>query len=318
MAGLNTKIDESQSNIRTITWENLTWVDVVPPTEAAVKHLQSQYHFDPLALADCLSHRQISKMDVFSDYLFFVFHFNHYDKKTRISTRRQWSAFVGKDFIVTVHTGQLKALVDMFHDCQTNKEARQKYLSHGSGYLLYQIIDQAIDSYFPVLDKILSLLEETEHIVFDPNKEATIELSILRRDIITQRMVMFPTRQLLIEMRSKLNQYSHIQLAENYDDLIDHLNKICQTLDECREVVEVFKDADYTLVTQRLNRVVRLLNIIATIVLPFLAVSSLYGMNVPLPGGLERGSLNTFLILFGIMILLTLGMIYYFRHRRWI
>jgi magnesium transporter len=318
MPDLNIETKEVQENIRTITWENMTWVDIVPPTEAAMKYLQEHFHFHKLSLEDCLSHRQISKMNVFPDYLFFVFHFNHYDKKTRISTRRQWSTFIGKDYIVTVHNGELKALVEMFRNCQTNIESRQEYFRHGSGYLLYKIIDQAIDSYFPVLDKILSLLEKTEDSVFDENSEATIELSILRRDIITQRMVMLPTRTLLIEMRSQLNRYSRTELTSNYDDLIDHLNKICQVLDECKEVVEVFKDTDYTLVTHRLNHVVRVLNIIATIVLPFLAISSLYGMNVPLPGGLERGSLTTFILLFALMILITIGMLYYFRRRHWI
>jgi magnesium transporter len=307
-----------QENIRTITWENMTWVDVVPPTETAMNFLKEKYHFQQLALEDCLSHRQISKMDVFPDHLFFIFHFSYYDKHTRISTKRKWAAFIGKDYIVTVHNGELKALVELFTDCQNNSESRQKYFSNGSGYLLYQIIDKAIDSYFPVLDKIMSLLEKTEDSVFDAENDATIEISILRRDIITQRVVMFPTRSLLIEIRSQLNRYSRVELNSNYDDLIDHLAKICQVLDECNEVIQVFKDSDYTLATQRLNNVVRVLNIIATIVLPFLAVSSIYGMNVPLPGGLERGSLTTFMVLLAVMIIITAGMLFYFRRKHWI
>lgn len=318
MAGLYIEIKEPQENIRTITWENMTWVDIVPPTPAAMRLLEERYHFQQLALEDCLSNRQISKMDVFRDHLFFVFHFNHYNKKTRISTKRQWAAFIGENFIVTVHTGELKSLVEMFRECQTNSEARHDYLSNGSGYLLYRIIDRAIDSYFPVLDKIMILLTRSEDIVFDADTDATTELSILRRDIITQRMVMFPTRALLIEMRNKLKHYSRVEMAENYDDLIDHMNRICQALDECKEVVEVFKDADYTLVTHRLNRVVRRLNIIATIVLPFLAISGLYGMNVALPGGLERGDFTSFLVLFGVMISITAGMLFYFRRNHWI
>lgn len=309
---------EPQENIRMVTQDNMTWVDIVPPTPAAMKYLEEHFHFQQLSLEDCLSRRQISKMDVFSNYLFFIFHFNYYDKNTRISTKRQWSAFIGEDFIVTIHTGELKSIVGLFRECQTNSQSRQEYLSKGSGYLLYRMIDKAIDAYFPVLDKILRLLEESEDTVFDEDKEATRELSILRRDIITQRMVMLPTRTLLIEMRNKLFRYSRVDIASNYDDLIDHLNKICQTLDECKEVIDVFKDADYTLVTQRLNRQVRALNIIATVVLPFLAISSIFGMNVVLPGGLERGSLIPFILIMLVMILFMIGLIFYFRRRRWI
>lgn len=283
-----------------------------------MKYLKERFNFPQLALEDCLSHRQISKMDVFPEYLFFVFHFNRFNRETRISTRQQWSAFIGENFIVTVHTGELKSLVKLFRDCQTDKKLRQEYLSKGSGYLLYLIIDQAIDSYFSVLNKILSLLEKTEDSVFDVDSDATTELSILRRDIITQRILMFPTRTLLIEMRNKIRRFSRVDITEQFDNLIDHLNKICQTLDECKEIVEVFKDTDYTLVSHHLNNVLRILNIVASVVLPFLAVSSMYGMNVPLPGGLEHGDYRTFIVLFAIMVLLSAGMLYFFRRRRWI
>ncbi|MBN1190337.1 MAG: magnesium transporter CorA family protein [Dehalococcoidales bacterium] len=306
-----------KENIRTVTCEDMTWVDVVPPTPEAMKYLGQNYNLQQLTLEDCLSRRQISKMDVFPDHLFFVFHFNHYDKNTRISTKRQWSAFIGENFIITVHTGELRSLVNLFKECQINSESRQKYLSKGSGFLLYQIIDKAVDSYFPVLDKILSLLEQSEDSVFNEDVEATTELSILRRDIITQRMVMLPTRTLLVEMRNRLLRYSRVEITSYYDDLIDHMNKICQTLDECKEVVEVFKDADYSLVTQHLNRVVRSLNIIATVILPFLAISSIFGMNVAMPGGLESGNYIPFVVILAVMVLLTIALMYYFRRRNW-
>jgi len=308
----------SQSSIREITAGDMIWVDVVPPSESAIKYLKERFSFPTLALEDCLSQRQISKMDVFRDCLFFVFHFNYYNKQTRISTKRQWSAFIGNNFLVTVHSGELKSIGELFQECQSDSGIRQEYLSKGSGYLLYRIIDRAIDSYFPVLDKILRLLEGVEDSVFDADTDSTMELSIIRRDIITQRMVMFPTRALLSEIRNKVMHFSRVDISENYDDLLDHLNRICQALDECKEVVEVFKDADYTLVTHRLNSVVRLLNVIATIILPFLAVSSIYGMNIPLPGGLEHGSISTFLVLLAIMLVLMGGMLYLFRRRHWI
>jgi magnesium transporter len=308
----------ARQNIEIIEFENLKWVDIVPPSAASMKYLQEQFHFDIMSLEDCLSRKQVSKVDTLPGYLFFVFHFPHYDKDTRISTKRQWSAFVGEDFIVTVHTGELKSLVTLFRECQSNEELRQEYFSHGSGYLLYRILDRAIDSYFPVLDKILNLLEDVEDSVFDEEVEDVKELSVLRRDIIAQRMVMFPTRTVFMESKNKLNRYSKKDLTVYYDDLMDHVNKICQTLDECKELIEVYHDTDYTLTAYRINRVIRILNVLATIILPFLVVSSIYGMNVPLPGGLERGDLKTFIVLMVLMILLSAGMLYYFRRRHWI
>jgi magnesium transporter len=183
---------------------------------------------------------------------------------------------------------------------------------------MYRILDRAVDSYFPVLDKILSLMEDIEDNVFDEEVEATRELSILRRDIITQRSVMFPTRTIFLELQNKLKRFSKTDVTAYYDDLMDHINKICETLDECKEIIEVFKDADYILATDRINRVVRILNILATIILPFVVISSIYGMNVTLPGGLERGDFKTFVILIAAMGLIAGGMLFFFRRRHWI
>jgi magnesium transporter len=312
------KAREEPLHVETITWGDLTWVNIQAPTERETAWLAKTYNFHEMALDDCLSRKQISKIDVFPGYLFFIFHYPLYDKATRIASKRQWSAFCAENLLVTIHTGELKTMVALFRDCQANEDARQEYFSGGSGFLLYRILDRTIDSYFPVLDKILSLIEDLEDSVFDEEIEAAREISILRRDIITQRAVMLPTRAIFVEMENKLKRFSKVDVTAYYDDLMDHMDKICATLDEARDVIEVFKDTDYTLATYRINRVSRILAIFSAIVLPFLLVSSLYGMNVILPGGLEIGSYHTFIILLVIMGLVAGGMLIYFRHRRWI
>jgi magnesium transporter len=318
------KIDEvdtivqSPLNIESITYGNLTWVNIEAPSENETGWLAENYHFHPLALDDCLSRKQISKLDVYPGYLFFIFHFPLYHKETRIASKKQWSAFIGENFLVTVQTNGMKTLLSLFRDCKANEDARKEYMSGGSGFLLYNILDRAIDSYFPVLDKIMSLLEDLEDIVFDADVETTKEISILRRDIITQRAVMFPTRNIFIEMENKLKRFSTVDVSAYYSDLMDHMNKICETLDECQEIIEVFKDTDFVLATDRVNRVIRILNIFAAITLPFIIVSSIYGMNIHLPGGLTTGSFDAFIVLLFVMIILAAVMLIFFRRRRWI
>ncbi len=312
------QVPEGSLRVEEITWGGLTWVNIESPTELETDYLAEKYNFHPLALDDCVSRKQLPKVDVFPGYLFFVFHFPFYDKETRISSKRQWSAFIADNLIVTLHTGELKTLVALFRDCQANEDAREEYFSSGSGFLLYRILDRAIDSYFPVLDKILSLIETVEDSVFDEDVEAAKELSIIRRDVITQRAVMFPTRAIFIEMENKLKRFSKVDVQAYYNDLMDHINKICETLDEVQDIIEVYKDADYTLATYRINRVTRLLTIFSTIILPFLLVSSLFGMNVVLPGGIDAGEPVAFIVLLVIMAAIAGGMLIFFRHRRWI
>jgi len=317
---LDTRVEETkrEPTIKSVTWGNLTWTDIVPPTEEAKKYLAERYDFHPFALDDCLSRKQLSKIDVYPGYIFFIFHFPVYNKETRISTKKQWSVFLGENFLVTLRPGDLITVDKLFRECELNEDSRKEYLGQGSGYLLYKLLDRAIDSYFPVLDKIMSLMEGMEDVVFDESIEAAKELSILRRDIITQRSIMFPTRDIFVEMENKLKRFSKTDLTPYYNDLMDHMNKICGTLDECREIIEVFKDTDYVLGTDRLNRVMRILTIFSTIILPFVAISSIFGMNVFAPGGIEKGSLTVFIILLIAMTLIAAGMLIFFRRRRWI
>jgi magnesium transporter len=312
-------VAEEPLHIESITWGDLTWVNIVPPTEREIDYLAKNYPFHPLDLDDTLSRKQIPKVDDYPEYLFAIFHLPVYDTERRVASKRQWSAFVGDKYLVTLHTGELKTLVALFRDCQASEEARQEYFSMGSGYLLYRILDRSIDSYFPVLDKILSLIDDLEDVVFDENVESAKELSILRRDIITQRRVMFPTRTQLASLEKRLNRFTTGDLTVYYGDLMDHINKICETLDEAKEIIEVFKDTDYILATDRVNRILRILNIMATISLPFILVSSIYGMNVIMPGGIEPGNnFTTFVLLMVALIIVTGAMLIYFRRRRWI
>jgi magnesium transporter len=304
--------EKKQMNIRTMTWGDMTWVDIVQPTKEATRYLAEHYNFNQLDLEDALSPRQVPKIEEYPQYLFAVFYFAVYNKGTRVSSRKQWSAFIGENFLITLRPPELKAPDELYRECEMSEETRERYLSQGSGYLLYQIIDQAVDSYFKVLDKLLSLMEDIEDNVFKENVEVALELSILRRDIITQRRVMFPTRPLLTELGKKLKRFSKVDLTLFFSDLMDHMNKICDTLDEYTETIEVFKDADYTLSGYRSNRTIRTLALLFATGLPFLVIAALY---IILPSSLGKGSLQTFLSLL-IIILIIIGlMLYSFRRR---
>jgi magnesium transporter len=303
-------------NLKTVTYGDLIWVDIVQPTKEATEYLAEHYNFHPMDLEDSISPRQLSKIEVYPQYLFIIFHLPVYDKVTRVSTRKQWSAFVGDKFLVSLRPGELTTLDELFRECEISEDTREEYMSHGSGYLLYRILDRAVDSYFPVLNKITSLMEDIEDSVFDEEVEAAEEISILRRDIITQRQVMFPTRALFIELEKKLKRFTNIDLTIYFSDLMDHMNKICENLDEDREVVEVFKDADFILSSYRANRGIRIISVMLAIGLPILVVFGLYGLYSILHGGISKGSPQIFFLLLAIVFVIIGVVLYLFRHRR--
>ncbi len=305
--------EKKQLNLRTMTSGDLTWVDIVQPTKEVIKYLAEHYNFNPLDLEDALSPRQVPKIEEYPDYLFVVFHLSVFDKVTRVSTRKQWSAFVGENFLVTLRPAEFKVPDELFHDCEISEETRAQNCGQGSGYLLYQILDRAIDRYFRVLDKILVLMEDIEDNVFQEGVEAARELGFLRRDIITQRRIMFPTRPLLIDLEKKLKRFSKIDLTLFFSDLMDHMNKILDTLDEYTEVIEVFKDTDYQLSGYRANRTIRVLALLFALGLPFLVIAALY---LILPSSVDKNSPQLFITLL-IIIFVVIGlMLFLFRRRR--
>jgi magnesium transporter len=230
-----------------------------------------------------------------------------------------FSVFIGEKYIITLHEGEVKPLSRLFQECKENENFLRENFANGSAYLFYRIIDSTIDAYFPILDKILRLLDDTEDRVFDENVEVAMEISTLRRDVITQRRIAFPMRSVISEMDSKLKRFSKIDMSIYFDDLLDHANKICETLDECKEVIEVFKDADYILSNERLNRIMRTLTIISTIMLPLIVLSGLWSMNIPLPFGADPGGHHYFFyIMVAILLIVVCGMLYLFRRKRWI
>ncbi len=305
-------------NIESVTWGDLTWTNIVSPSEKEIGYLADNYHFHPMDLEDCLSRRQRPKLDIYKDYLFFIFQFSVWNKVTRVSKHDQVSVFIGDKYLITVHNGQLKTLVKLFRECQIDEEARREYFSYGSGYLIYHILDRTIDAYFPILNSILAWVDDIEDTVFDENVSAVKELAALRRDIVTQRRILHAAQPVYIELEKRIHSFTKKDLTVQFGDLMDHLNRAYEALDEAKDVIEIFKDTDYHLSTERLNSIMRVLTILGSIVLPFIMVSSIYGMNIPLPGGLERGSLQSFIVLAAIMVVVSGVMIYVFHRRRWI
>ena len=307
--------EKKQLNIKTITWGDLTWVDIEQPTEEITKFLTEKYNFHPMDIEDALSLRQLSKVEEYPTYLFVIFHLLKYDKATKVSVRKQWSAFLGDKYLVTLHPVELSALDEFYHECELSEEARKDYMSQGSGYLLYQILDRALDSYFPVLDKIMNLTDAIEDNVFNEGIEAAQELSSLRRDIITQRRVMFPTRTLLVELEKKLKRFSKIDLTVYFSDLMDHMNKICETLDENTDIIEVFKDADYLLSSYRANRGIRVLEVMLAILLPLVMVFGLYGMYITFFSTANKSSAGIYFILLAIFVVFSAALIAFLRRK---
>ena len=305
-------------NLESLTDNGLTWIDIERPTGRETDYLAQNYPFHPLDLDDCLSRIQRPKIDEYKDYLFLVLHFPIFNQESRVTASSQVSVFIGKDYLITLHKGELKPLVKLFRECQIDEESRQEHFNQGSAYLLYRIIDRLVDYCLPILSKIGDNIEQTEDNIFASRliPRAIEDISMLRRDVISFRRTIWPMRAVIGSLEPKIRRFTPMDLTVYFGDMIDHVDKIWDGLDEYKELIESLNDTHDSLATNRTNEVVRMLTIIATILLPVTVVASIFGMNIPL--GPFKDSPYSPLWVLAICLLIVSGMLYFFRRHHWI
>lgn len=303
-------------NVRSITYNGLTWVDIIHPGEAEVEWLRRNYGFHPLHLDDTLSKIQRPKIDDTDDYTFIVMHFPVYSKLVRITTPSEVDIFVGANYFITVHAGNLRPLGRLFKQCAEDAEARAKYMARTSGYLLYSVVDKLVDYCFPILNKIDLNIEQVEDEIFQEKVRQTVqEMSIIRRDVIAFRRLVKPLIPVISSLERKQRPFLHEDMEEYFGDIADHLSKIWDTLEDYKEVIEGLSDTITSLTSNRINEIIKVLTIISVVLLPLTVISGIYGMNISLPA---QDHPLAFEIVVGTMIVVIVGMLAFFKWRKWI
>ncbi|MCK4548439.1 MAG: magnesium/cobalt transporter CorA [Candidatus Eisenbacteria sp.] len=307
---------EEKLNLQSLTWGELTWINIEHPTEKETEYLAQNYPFHPLDLDDCLSRIQRPKIDKYKDYLFLVFLFPVFHKEARVTRASQLSVFIGPNYLITLHKGELKPLVKLFKECEIDEESRQENFNEGSGYLLYRIIDRLVDYCIPISNKMLDNIEDVEDEVFSNTRRSQIkEISVLRRDIISFRRIIWPMRAVIGSLEPNVRRFTKMDLSVYFGDTVDHLDRIWDALDEYKELIEGLNDTHDSLMTNRTNTIIRLLTIISTILLPTTLIASIWGMNIGLP---FQNSSHSFIYIVLIMAGIIGGMFYFFRRKKWL
>jgi magnesium transporter len=303
-------------SIQTITHGKLTWVSIERPTVADVAYLKEHYDFHPLDYEDVLSKIQRPKIDEYEDYLFIVMHFPVYDKSKRVTTPSEVDIFVGAGYLITIHDGRLKPLLNLWTACEEDEAQRERHMGRSAGHLLYQVLDKLVDYCFPILDRVVDNIEEIEDQAFSEDVRAMVrEISVVRRDLIALRRIIKPQISVIANLEHKDRDFLHEDLDVYFGDVADAFNRISDVLEDYKEVVEGLSDTIDTLTSYRINEVMRVLTTISVILLPLTLLSGIYGMNIDLPLDEHPWA---WVVILAIMGFTVLGMLAYFRRRHWL
>jgi magnesium transporter len=311
---------EQELKVSSVSYGKLNWIYIEKPTEREVEYLRQNFNFHHLNLDDVLSRVQRPKIDEYGDHLFIVLHFPVFDKRSRMTTPSEVDIFIGENYVVTVHKqGDLKPLAKFFEECQLDERIRGTYLCRSSGFLLYHILDTLVNYCFPILRKVSDNLEKAESFVFArPVPETVNEISLIRRDLISFRRVIHPQIP-VVELLEK-EEYPFFKEDQDiyFGDIADHIRKIWDGLEDAKEVADGLMDTANWLTSHRLQETMRVLTIVMALLTPPMLIASIYGMNVALPGGVNKGDFTSFVLLIAIMVISAMGILWFLHRRRWL
>jgi magnesium transporter len=313
-----TQAEPQTPNVEQIDSSGLRWVNIERPGALERAWLEENFDFHALDLEDVLSRNQRPKIDVYDEYLFIVLHFPVFDPAAGRLGTGELDLFVGPGYVVTIPNQPLQPVEYLFERCRAKEELREQLFSRGSGYLLYRLVDDSFDYCFPMLRKIGNKLDALEDDIFEGRSEEVVrDISNVKQEIINFRKVIRPQRPVLRDLEKVKQRYlaTDLDLEIYFDDIVDAHERIWDMLENYKEVVEALAETNESVISHRVNDILRVLTSISVIVLPLTLIASIWGANVHVPG---EGDSTAFWILLGAMVAMLVGMVGYFRRRGWL
>jgi magnesium transporter len=308
--------EPERANPEVVEHEGLRWINIERPRAADRAWLEEHFDFHPLDYEDVYSRNQRPKIDEYEGYLFIVLHFPRYDHHVGRLNAAELDLFVGPDFLITLPNEPIDAVEYLFERCRGNDEERERLFSQGAGFLLYKIVDNAVDASFPMLRKMGNKLERVEQGIFEGRSaEVVRDISNVKQEIINFRKIVRPQRAVLADLERTKQRYIPDDLDIYFDDINDASERIWQMLEGYKETVEALEVTNESALSHQLNDVLRVLTAFSVILLPLTLIASIWGMNVRVPG---EQSITAFWLIIAAMVVLLAGMLAYFRRRGWL
>ena len=298
-----------------LTNENgLLWVDIEDVTSEDAELLSGVFHFHPLAVEDCMSKDiHTPKIDDFEDYLFITVHGINYHIESEVVETTELALFVGKNYVVTSHDVPMRSVSSMLDRIRKNGRLMRK----GADYLAHDLIDALVDNIMPTIEdmdeKNGQLQAEALH---EPKRETLMSIMQLKRSIQALTRVMLPQREVV----NRLSRGGYAVISDGaqiyYRNIYDHLVRIEMLTIGLRDMTESVLSTYLSSTSNRMNEVMKVLTLIATIFIPLTFIAGIYGMNFA-----NMPELQWRYGYFGILIVMAvigISLAVHFRRKKWL
>ena len=299
----------------TVTWINLDGVHQVDVIEKIGKH----FNLHPLVLEDIVNTGQRPKIEDFDDYLFVVLKMLYRDENEQETQAEQVSLIIGPQFVITFQ----EKVGDVFNSVRERiRNGKGRIRKMGADYLAYALIDSIVDNYFTVLEKLGEEIEDMEkELVGDPKPQILQSVNRLKGELLFLRKLIWPLREVISGLQRGESPLIKETTGIYLRDVYDHTIQVIDTIETFRDLASGMVDTYLSSVSNKMNEVMKVLTIIATIFIPLTFVAGIYGMNFnPDVSILNMPELNWkygYVTSIGVMVLVALVMVYYFKRKKW-
>ncbi|MDT0690485.1 magnesium/cobalt transporter CorA [Salegentibacter sp. F188] len=294
---------------------NITWINIDGLNNTSeIEKLGKYYDLHPLILEDIVNTGQRPKIDEYPDYIFIVAKMLYYNGDGMINNEHL-SMVVGKDYVLTFQ----EADGDVFEGVRERiKNSKGRVRNNGADYLMFALLDAIIDNYFAVVDDISDKIEIFEDRIFQARSDENLVLEIqdLKRTILRIRRAVFPLREVVNRLLKSKSEIIEEKTGSYISDLHDHMIQISENIDLYREMIRSLLDMYMSTISNKMNEVMKVLTIMASIFIPLTFIAGIYGMNFEYMPELQWK--YSYFVLWGVMLLLFVGMLIYFKRKKWL
>jgi magnesium transporter len=300
------------SEVRTETG-TLVWVDLISPTDQELAKMGEEFGIHELALEDCSHAHQRPKLEEYAGHVLLVAYGAKADESSTRSVLHEMDVIAGKGWVLTIHGGKPLDTEETARRVRTHAELFRS----GSGFLLYVVLDELVDTFFPALDRIGEQVENLEGAIFRDHPDNVSEsIYELRKQLIEIRRVAGPMRDaMVVLLRRDLGLFS--REAQRYlQDVYDHLIRVVEQVEDYQDLTSSAIDVNLSIASNRVNEVAKTLTAYAAIFAAITLITGIYGMNFAhMP---ELGWRFGYAWALGLMVAAAGGLWLYFRRKRWL
>ncbi|MDO8676792.1 MAG: magnesium transporter CorA family protein [Candidatus Azambacteria bacterium] len=305
--------------MKTISENNLTWIDIEKPTQKDIEWLGVNFNFHPVTLSEIIPSSQREKVEHFNDYLFLVTYVPIFNDKKRTTTPIEIDFLITRDHIITVHNESLEPLKNFAEKCQNNPELRNKYFGSTTGHIFYWINEEILNFAERQLVHIGKNIQRIEDGIFKSLERDMIrEISTIKRDILDFRIAIRPLHRIFESLTRKALKFwtDNNDLMIYFSDLLGDYEKVWNEIDNYTDTINALENTNANLLNDKTNAIVKTFTIMSFITFPTILLITLLQINTATNPilGLE----NDFWIIVGLASTMIIVMWIYFKTRKWL